>query len=634
MSSSIKRVFFLFVLLFPWYGNNLQAQDAKEIISGLLLKLPTAKSDKEKALIYSDLTWYYSRYKPDSAIYYGKKAEVLAISFKDSVLLAQVYSDVGSVYMLNGTIDSSLANYKKCESIRKILRDVIGLAKCEANIGAVLFKKNELNAASEKMLNAIQVFRKNKMDNQVAQLLSNLGQIFCRTGNGIRAVQYCQDAVTIQLKQKDEISLVQTYFTLGNAHLSFNDTVNAIKYYHQSIDLAKKTNNSVSLQAVLNNLSLIELAKQHPEKAKQYAQTADSINQVIGEYKASNTLDMIKGKLLLTENKYEEARAYFFKALENDNFVGANLRARLDCYNCLAEVNGYLGNKDSLGFYLIKALVVQNQIIDNEAGKRINEVEVKYETKEKEATIQSQEKELQNKQRTIFLISISVLLLLVTALLLFLRFKNRKQNEIIQQQQKASLQVIDAEQQERMRIARELHDGIGQKLTVLKMYASVDEVANKKQMDLLDSTITEVRGLSHNLMPEILNLGLFVALRDMCDKINLSEQIKCAFIHTNDVANIQFSKNVEMSIYRIVQEVLGNMLKHAKASDIRVELKKEQDKLLIHISDNGVGFDTKTIYQSKGIGWGNILTRAKIINANLDVSSNKNGTTINLVVNL
>ena len=184
-----------------------------------------------------------------------------------------------------------------------------------------------------------------------------------------------------------------------------------------------------------------------------------------------------------------------------------------------------------------------------------------------------------------------------------------------------------------MRIARELHDGIGQKLTVLKMYASVNEIENKKQIDLLDSTISEVRGISHNLMPEIINLGLVPAVKDLCSKINEVGTIQCVFNY-EETQPLKFATNIELSIYRIVQEVFNNMIKHANAKQILVSFVVTGNNLRINIADDGVGFDTQKIYTSSGIGWSNIITRAKIINANLDVNSNSKGTNIVLNINI
>lgn len=136
------------------------------------------------------------------------------------------------------------------------------------------------------------------------------------------------------------------------------------------------------------------------------------------------------------------------------------------------------------------------------------------------------------------------------------------------------------------------------------------------------------------MLPEIINLGLIPAIKDLCEKINSSGTISCIYELDEASKSIMFAKDIELSIYRIVQEVLNNMLKHAKAKQISVIFTTIGNNLKINITDDGVGFDTKKIHTSKGIGWSNIITRAKIIKANLDINSSDKGTSIVLNINI
>jgi signal transduction histidine kinase len=149
----------------------------------------------------------------------------------------------------------------------------------------------------------------------------------------------------------------------------------------------------------------------------------------------------------------------------------------------------------------------------------------------------------------------------------------------------------------------------------------------------VDKTITEVRNISHNLIPEELNFGLFNALDDMANKINEAGGARVAVNIPEDIRRLQLTRQNELSIYRIVQEVLNNMIKHAHATQITLDMERMGRSLRMVIKDNGKGFDTTAIHDSKGIGWKNISARVHLLNGDLHVRSERlSGTTIEISI--
>lgn len=184
---------------------------------------------------------------------------------------------------------------------------------------------------------------------------------------------------------------------------------------------------------------------------------------------------------------------------------------------------------------------------------------------------------------------------------------------------------------ERIRFARDLHDSIGQKLSVVKMYLS--DSGSEKVNKFLDEAISEVRVISHNLIPEELNLGIKKAIYELGEKINLANKIKVSL--KVEPADLNLSKELELSVYRIIQEILNNMVKHANASEIEIVLECQNNILTINVNDNGVGFDTKKIEHSSGIGWQNIFARTKVLNGTIEIKSEINlGTNIKITIPL
>ena len=236
------------------------------------------------------------------------------------------------------------------------------------------------------------------------------------------------------------------------------------------------------------------------------------------------------------------------------------------------------------------------------------------------------------------------IILVILSIAIFLFYKRKlKTNKSIQELQKRNFNaVIEAEENERGRIAKELHDGLGQLLSSAKLNVAATEESVSKgdlpliktSMQLIDEAVSEVRSISHNLMPIALSKrGLKIALEDLAEKINNSNSIKVILI-INDLENI-ISKSTEVTIYRVIQEILNNALKHSKATEIHIELMAQTKTLSLNISDNGSGFDTRKIKESKGIGWVNIFSRLSLINGKIKVNSSKeSGTHLSIQIPL
>lgn len=194
------------------------------------------------------------------------------------------------------------------------------------------------------------------------------------------------------------------------------------------------------------------------------------------------------------------------------------------------------------------------------------------------------------------------------------------EKNLIQQQRTQA--VLEAEERERIRIARDLHDGIGQTLAAARMtlgnyifQKKIDSVEIKNSLDLLEETIREVREISHNMMPSSLTkFGLSSALKQFTNKINTLGKIELEL----QIVGIKerFDEKIELTLFRIIQEVISNIMRHAEAKKVNIELIKHDDELILIIEDNGKGFDTENI-ENNGIGLKNIATRVEYLNGSV-----------------
>jgi len=200
--------------------------------------------------------------------------------------------------------------------------------------------------------------------------------------------------------------------------------------------------------------------------------------------------------------------------------------------------------------------------------------------------------------------------------------------------------MLKGQEEERSRIAKDLHDGLGGLLSGTKLsFVNVKEtlvmtpehaVYFDKSLSMLDNAIGDLRKVAHNLMPEALvKYGLNDALRDFCDSIQFSSGLKVSYQQFGKKRKLD--NTAEVFIYRIVQELVNNVVKHADASEIIVQLTMSPDKVSLAVEDDGKGFNKLRIEQTKGAGIANIKYRVQYFNGTWDiVTSPGNGTSVNI----
>ncbi len=210
-------------------------------------------------------------------------------------------------------------------------------------------------------------------------------------------------------------------------------------------------------------------------------------------------------------------------------------------------------------------------------------------------------------------------------------YRNRRIRDRLNEERQVAQAMIDAEQRERIRVARDLHDNIGQMLAVLRMQVSglekeVPDAARDravKTAELVDRAASEVRGISHNLIPEELNYGLSSAIRSLCEKISTAGSLQAFAEIAEPLRHKKFSIHFELALYKIIQEVLAGMIRQSGASIIRIRIDQEQRAMRILVQDNGRGFGTARVTDSEGLGWKNIAARARLLQGRMEVSSER-----------
>jgi len=417
------------------------------------------------------------------------------------------------------------------------------------------------------------------------------------------------------LKNFPESNLNDSYFySEGLYYAKQNKNTEALKSYEKGIKSAEKHQNAIAL----------------------------------------NRLKFAEYEVLFKLKNYEKSKKNLDYLLKNTPFVVD----KKNYYNELAKVYNATKEYDKAYFYSHKYNAINDSLNNTKFKSEIVELEAKYKKAESEKKITMLES-LNNKAalmvstnrlNSLLFAGLSFLLLLIV-LFLWIFNKNQKklsiQKEINLKQELSAFEdrhklsvskaLIQGEEMERKRIARDLHDGLGSMLSGVKIHLNQVKKENPETVNgvdaLLDNTIKELRNISQNLMPEsLLELSLEHALRDLC-AANSNAVTKVEFQYL--IKKSKLPKNSEIMIYRIIQELLNNALKYAKASQVLVSCSQNKDVFFITVEDNGVGFDISDPKNKNGMGLKNIKNRVEFLNGKLEIDSKLNeGTSAYIELNV
>jgi two-component system NarL family sensor kinase len=313
---------------------------------------------------------------------------------------------------------------------------------------------------------------------------------------------------------------------------------------------------------------------------------------------------------------------------------------RMDAYWNFSEILYETGNYQKSHEYLLNFLAIKDSIYDLKKSQFIYDLTLKYEKEKDQARILTLEKENLKKtiQRNSILYSGLGLILLAIFIILFFRQRAVKDKIIARQKIKqleeekklmVAKMMIEGQEEERKRIARELHDGLGVLLSATKMqFTAIKDVSPEnrpmvdKAIQLLEQASGDVRKISHNMMPGLLTkLGFFEAVEDLFDNLNDTGNLK-AILKING-SQERLPENREIMLYRIVQEMINNTLKYAEAHKIKLIINVMTDHLTMVFADDGKGFDVEKVLKSDtdSIGLKSIQSRVNFLNGEVTLES-------------
>lgn len=636
----------IFILTFLHFSLFLQAQNAQDIIDDLKKDLKTNPDQRKTASIYSDLTWYYSDISIDSAIVYGNKAIKESLKTGDSTLIAQAYGDVSSVYLKNGDYKKSLDYMKNVLSIRKAKKDISGIARVYAGIGLLYYTQNKYDLSMKNYLLAVEYANKTNDDKVKNNIKNAMSGLLLDLKDYKKALLYSEQAIAFYEKTNSTATLCPMYINKGNILIGLKDTLSAMKMFEKGKKICNETGNKLFLSKALNNIGIIKVAQKKYSDSKKVFDESKKNNALLNSEAMDFRIKLNDVDVLNREKKFKESKVlllqlkgYFEKQNDYENLLIA--------YKELIPVCSYLNENDSVAFYQIKYLNLNQKMNDAEVLKKTIELETKYQTAKKEKLLI--EKEAENKRKNTWILIIS-LLTIFTSLVGFLIYRQQKLKNKQQEQEfqlKSAIAQIETQNklhEQRLSISRDLHDNIGAQLTFI--ISSVDNLkfANKIEDSKISNQLTKISDFTKSTIIELrdtiwaMNTNEF-SFEDLRSRIfnfiekakSAKENIEFKFTIDDKLKDIKLSSLVGINLYRTIQEAVNNSVKYSDGNEIAVKVSDVNNQIKIEINDNGKGFDLETT--DFGNGLHNMKKRIEEVNGNFEIQSKPNqGTTITVLL--
>ncbi len=635
-----KLTLFLFLLSSYIFG-----QDQKAI-EDLKKEIKKDIPDSSKITKIFDVAWASFRSFPEKSIELSRECLALSKKTNNYKYESRSYNCIGAAYAFIGKYDSSDNYYNRSLNLGLKLKDSAMIAKGYNNLGLNFFYQ----AAFERSLE--NYFRSLKIDEQrnnilcIATTCANIGNTYIQLNSNDHAAKYLQRAYINFEKLNNKQGMSNSLSSMAALYTDTDSLMDTAKeLYARSYKLKEEINDQFGMGNVLHQLGYIAANQKDYKKAQEYNLKALKIRRELEDINGATTSFLSIGNAYVSLKKPKEALPYLMEGLAFASQTG-NMHHRKHLYLALSDAYTDLKDFERAMNYRKLYSQVSDSLLNETKTKQVIEMQTKYETEKKEkenlelkrkTEIQKFVIETENQKRKnqLTIAFIIVILTVGTFLFIYNRKKQQQKAELAEAEKLRFKDVIEAEEKERSRIAQELHDGLGQLLSTARLNVAglEDSVIAEDRPDLdralkiIDDACTEVRSISHNMMPSaLIRLGLIPAITELVNTINATKSLKIDL--TNNIDS-SLGKSLDITVFRVIQEVLNNMIKHAKADHIAISINKNSSELEISMKDNGIGFDTNKLNDSKGMGWKNIFSRVSMLDGSIKLESEpKKGTLV------
>ncbi|MBK7434636.1 MAG: sensor histidine kinase [Chitinophagaceae bacterium] len=529
----------------------------------------------------------------DACLSAAKAGAELAEAEKDHSSLGELKKTIGMAWYFKGVFDSAANYYYKALDVLKDPEEELQKAGVLNELGKLYRKTRDLDRALQNYDEAFAIYKKRQDDNGMATILNESGVVFEYKEDYAEALDRYQRSLALREKMNDKVGQGYSLNFIGGVFTLKKDFVQAEKYLIRSLDIRRQLKDSFAI------------ALNHADLGFMYTESG-MYDKAIEQYGISNAIAM---------------------KLHYPDLLLGNYRE----LSSIAEKKG----DPKLSLELFKKYnAIKDSVFSGEKLKQIEQLNAKYQAEKKEQQLKLQKAELTKKNYLLWGLILGIAMLVLAGFTFYrkrrIQMELKMQTELMKQQDLATKAIISAEENERKRIAADLHDGIGQMMSAAKMNLSAFEndlpfkdadhkAAFERVISLVDESCREIRSVSHQMMPNaLLKSGLASAVREFIDKID--HRVIRINLYTEGLDE-KLDSNVETVLYRVIQECVNNVIKHSRAGSLDISLIRDNDGISATVEDNGRGFDTSDKQQFEGIGLKNIISRIGYLKGTVDFDS-------------
>ncbi len=653
--------------------NVLRTKDNDTVGVGILLQLAEANifDYPDKSLVYykqaynlSDslkysygmadcqyrIALYYMRTRslPDSSRPYANRAIAIAESLHYSRILLKSYRLKTIFSNLNDDWIKMKYFSDKCLAITKSLNDSVGMGKTYNSFGIIAFNVAMYDSSVIWYMKALEIYENAGIEKSIGISYINLAKVYIHIKEYELAEKYLLRAMSIEDKLWKRTYLRIVYDNLGIIYSKKEDYEKAIEFFDLGIESTLESNSKTGYAYILIHKSVILQKQGKPLEGIKDIKEALRVSREIGHKQIEQDALCALASSYDSLGKYQEAIGYYNSALINLKDRNSP-HSYLLVYNGLSPIYEELGDYKNAFLYQSKYFNLKDSLYGIEKMETINSLELKYEKKENEARILGLENDnlkkdiaIRKKEFQRNIVSYTALAILLFTILLFAYYRQRsRKNRIISEQQIKQLEeekkllatrsLVEGQEEERKRIAKDLHDGIGVLLSTAKMqFTALKDKSPEnsglvdKAGKLLEQAAVDVRRISHNMMPSLLTkFGLDEAIEDLFEQLADIPGLSAKVSISENAGRIV--ENQEIMLYRVIQELVNNTLKHAKAKNISLNFSYDDDILNVQYADDGVGFEIGKDNKYLSLGMKGIESRISYLNGSINIESELGG---------
>lgn len=592
---------------------------------------------------YSNIGLYYNcigKYKKERE-YLHKGLGLIKRYCPDNSDHELILSNMAISYLYDGLYTKGLYYASEAYKQATLQKDTAIMIEALNTQGVIYRRQSQVDKCVDKLKTALWLSEETGQTRKIPIALLNICVAYNQHNRPEEAFYFAERARSSALKAGDNRSLWRIYNEYKTIYVSQHKYDVAVDSLKKGLIYAFLDENPVAKAEVYTALSELYSKMGKQDSAKKYAYKT---NELLVKEKNSLSLEAYyrhKANVAFVLNNYQDAILFNKKLLE---FHRANNKnsSQYIVYERLASGFANTGDYAKAYHYLDSAYNQRNYVYDEDMKTKLADFSVQYKTEEKELEItrlkqKELEQETSNMQRKIYYLGGFIVLLVLFGALLYSRQHQKskyvaliheaqkRDREFISLQKDAELRLtrkyIDGQENERLRLSKVLHDNISNELLAIKLQLENGISSRKNILDSLQKLHTEIRCVSHDLMPPVFKyVTLPEILQDYVCQHTQSGSTNIAFEHQSNVGWDDFPQEISLEIYRMVQEVTSNALKHSNASLIEISLSRENNKVKIMISDNGKGFD-KDKKLHRGIGLNIVEERVDNLKGKLTINS-------------